>query len=279
MCSLAGAAAAGHGAVRLAAAEPEVHPQAGLTHPRRDLRARVQLHQPGVGRFSQYLTVAATDYGHIFYQLPLAQKPYLQPAEVQVDSSVSDHGVSMEMLFSKCKGKDKVLPVRGADQDNAMEYLQSVINLFDDAGGSNMEKQNEEEVFQSMKIDEETQEIEANKRRQSFTVNIQDMLSSFDLFEDDDGESVTEHQNEEGKLERKNNGDERNVGIQQIENLDEILTSFENEESVPEPYEENSRWADVRTRGVTEYECPVSTSPIIIVYLSMYVINEYCPNL
>ena len=117
---------------------------------------------------------------------------------MQVGSSVSDHGVSMEMLFPTCKGKDKVVPVTGADQENAVEYLQSVINLFDDAGGSNMEKQNEEEVFQSMKIDEETQEIEANKRRQSFTVNIEDRLSSFDLFEDDDGESVTEHQNEEG---------------------------------------------------------------------------------
>ena len=168
---------------------------------------------------------------------------------MQVGSSVSDHGVSMEMLFPTCKGKDKVVPVTGADQENAVEYLQSVINLFDDDGGSNMEKQNEEEIFHPMEVDEDTQLTEANKRRQSFTVNIQDILSSFDLFEDDDGESVTEHQNEERKLARRKNGDERNVGIQQIENLDEILTSFENEESVPEPYEENSRWANVKDTG------------------------------
>ena len=197
---------------------------------------------------------------------------------MQVGSSVSDHGVSMEMLFPTCKGKDKVVPVTGADQENAVEYLQSVINLFDDDGGSNMEKQNEEEVFHPMEVDEDTQLTEANKRRQSFTVHVQDILSSFDLFEDDDGESVTEHQNEERKLARRKNGDEKNVGIQQIEHLDEILTSFENEESVAEPYEENSRWADVRTRGVTVYERPVSTSPIIIVYLSNVCHYEYCPT-
>ena len=118
---------------------------------------------------------------------------------MQVGSSVSDHGVSMEMLFPTCKGMDKVVPVTGADQENAVEYLQSVINLFDDDGGSNMEKQNGEEVFHPMEVDEDTQLTEANKRPQSFTVhNLDDILSSFDLFEDDDGESVTEHQNEEG---------------------------------------------------------------------------------
>ena len=182
--------------------------------------------------------------------MPLAQKPYLQHAEVQVGSSVSDHGVSMGMLFSTCKDTDKVVPVRGADQDNAVEYLQSVINLFDDAGGSNMEKQNEEEISHPMAVDEETQQkqIDANKRRQSFTVHLDDILTSFDLFEDDDDDekSVKEPRDEEKILATENNFERK----QEIEDLDQILNSFEDEESLPEHYEENSRWAGVRARGV-----------------------------